>query len=119
MNDHFLLEAVRVLFTYGVRFTVPGLIVSAGMVVWGSRRTERRLRVSALVAATLVLWLAVVAGVEYGYSAWQSIPNPPAEAFSDTGGPAVVLLLGWLPALATLGAGYHLLRKKDTGTNDS
>ena len=47
-------------------------------------------------------------GVERGYSIWQSLPNPPDEAFSDTDA-AAGLFLGWLPSLVFLGCLHALL----------
>ena len=111
MNDHFLLEAVWVLFTYGWPSLACGLAISSVMVIWGSRRVRRRSRMAVLAATTLVLWIALIVGVEYGYNAWQSIPNPPEEAFSDTGGPFFVLFAGWLPILIMLGIVHLFLRR--------
>ncbi len=110
MNDHFLLEAIWVLFTYGRWSLVCGLAISSVIVIWGSRRASRPSRMTMLAAATFVLWFALIVGVEYGYHAWQSIPNPPEQAFSDTGGPGITLLLGWLPSLVLLGIVHVLLR---------
>jgi len=110
MNDHFLLEAVWVICTYGWPSVTCGLVISSAMIIWGSRRVRRSSRKAVLAAAVVVLWLALIVGVETGYHAWQSIPNPPEEAFSDTGGPFVVLFLGWLPSLVVLGIEHLLLR---------
>jgi len=110
MKDHFVLEAFWVVFTYGWVSLACGLAISVALVVWGSRRVQRRSRMAILAAATLILWIALIVGVEYGYNAWQSIPNPPNEAFSDTGGPSFMLFLGWLPSFAFLGTGHLLLR---------
>ena len=110
MNDHFLLEAVWVIWTYGRASLICGLVISLVMVFWGSRRMRRRLRMAALATATLVLWIALIVGVTYGYNAWQSIPDPPEEAFSDTGGPGSVLLAGWLPSSVVLGIVHLILR---------
>jgi hypothetical protein len=41
-------------------------------------------------------------GIERGYFIWQSLPNPPEEAFSDTHA-AAGLFLGWLASLVFLG----------------
>jgi len=46
----------------------------------------------------LAFWAAVFIGSDMGYRAWQSMPDPPDEAFSD----ASVLgafVLGWFPGL--------------------
>ena len=47
--------------------------------------------------AVLSFWAAMFLGWDLGYRAWQSIPDPPPEAFHDSS-PAGALLLGWLPA---------------------
>jgi hypothetical protein len=112
MSDHFLREAVWVLFTYGWPYLAGGLAISALMVLWGSRCKRRCSRKTVLTAAVIVLWLALIVGVETGYHAWQTTPNPPKEAFSDTGGPAVVLFLGWLPGLVVLGIEHLALRRR-------
>lgn len=44
----------------------------------------------------LAFWAALFLGSDFGYRAWQAIPDPPAEAFSDAA-PMGALLLGWLP----------------------
>lgn len=107
---NFLHEAVWVLRTYGAPYLAGGLAISCVMVLWGSRRVRRVSRMAFLVAAILVLWLAMIVGVEVGYHSWQTSPNPPEEAFSDTGGPGITLLLGWLPGLVVLGIAHLLLR---------
>ena len=107
---NFLQEAVWVLRTYGALYLACGLGISFVMVFWGSRRVRRVSRMAFLVAAILVLWLAMIVGVESGYHSWQTIPNPPEEAFSDTGGPGITLFLGWLPSLVVLGIAHLSLR---------
>ena len=114
MNDDFLLEAVWVLFTYGWQYLAYGLAISSVMVILGSRRVSRRAGMVILAAATFVLWIALFIGVDSGYRAWQSIPNPPLEAFSDTDGPFSVMFLGWFPSLIVLGS-VHLLLRINTG----
>ncbi len=111
MNDHFLLESIWVLLTYGWTSLACGLTISLVMVIWGSRRMHRRSRMAVLAAATLVLWIALFIGVDSGYRAWQSIPNPPKEAVSDTGGPFFFLFAGWLPSLILLISLHLVLRR--------
>ncbi len=121
MNAHFLLEAVWVMFTYGWVSVASGLVISSFLVLRGSRRARRRARFATLGAAILILWVAMFIGVDAGYRAWQNIPNPPEEAFSDSGGPFVALFLGWLPSLVVLGGAHLLLRlrrkQKETPAN--
>lgn len=49
-----------------------------------------------LLIGVLAIWSALFVGSDLGYRAWQSMPNPPREAFSDA---SVVgsLLFGWFP----------------------
>ncbi|MDG1873911.1 MAG: hypothetical protein P8J27_08365 [Mariniblastus sp.] len=49
-----------------------------------------------LAIGILAVWSAVFIGSDMGYRAWQSMPDPPREAFSDA---SVVgaLVFGWLP----------------------
>lgn len=110
MNDHFIIEAFWVVFTYGWVSLACGLALSVALVVWGSRRKQIRSRMAVLAAAILLLWIALIVGVEYGYNAWQSIPNPPDAAFSDTGGPFFMLFLGWLPSFVLVWIGHLVLR---------
>ena len=51
-----------------------------------------------LLASILVVWMGLFAGVHFGYGAWQTMPDPPDEAFSDGGDLMLSLLLGWLPS---------------------
>lgn len=74
-----------------------------------------------LIAGVLSFWAGLFIGSEAGYRAWQSMPDPPAEAFSDTSAMGA-LILGWLPggifclALFALvrGIRWILNRKKPT-----
>ena len=50
-----------------------------------------------LPIAILAFWAAMFLGSDLGYRAWQSIPDPPPEAFNDSS-PAGALLFGWFPA---------------------
>jgi hypothetical protein len=63
-------------------------------------------RKALLAAAILPLWIAMFIAADSGYRAWQSIPNAPEEAFSDTG-PIFLLLAGWLPSFGVV---FLLLR---------
>ena len=54
-------------------------------------------------------WSALFLAAEIGYRQWQSIPNPPDEAFADTA-PLGALLVGWLPGLIFCGFIFGLTR---------
>jgi len=109
-HSYFITEALWVVFTYGIKYTICGLAISSLLVLWGSRRMRRGWRIAFLGVATLVLWFAMFVAVESGYRAWQSIPNPPEDAYSDTGGPFFILFLGWLPSMVIIGIEHLLLR---------
>ena len=109
MENHFLAETIWVISTYGIRILAWGLAISFLILIFSSGFARRILRLAFLAVAVFVLWVAMWVSAEYGYNAWQSIPNPPNEAFSDTG-PIFFLLVGWLPSLGILGSAYLVLR---------
>jgi len=109
MDNHFLVETIWVIYTYGIRILAWGLAISFLILIVGSGCGRRILRLAFLAVAVFALWVAMWVGAEYGYNAWQSIPDPPDEAFSDTG-PIFFLLVGWLPSLVILGTAYLVLR---------
>ncbi|MEC7447642.1 MAG: hypothetical protein VX111_03715, partial [Planctomycetota bacterium] len=49
-----------------------------------------------LPISVLSFWITIFLGSDLGYRAWQQIPNPPDEAYSDAA-PAGLLILGWIP----------------------
>lgn len=49
-----------------------------------------------LLVGVLVFWVALFIGADMGYRAWQSMPDPPEEAFSDASAVGA-LLMGWVP----------------------
>lgn len=49
-----------------------------------------------LATAICIFWSGLLSGLEIGFRAWQAIPNPPEEAYSDSG-PSIVLVGGWIP----------------------
>ena len=112
MKDHFLLETIWILCSYGAGYSLWSLLIALLLVAWGSGRKRVGVRMALLGTAVLILWIGLILGVETGYSAWQSIPEPPKEAYSDTGGPFVVLFMGWFPALVLLGGVHFLLCRR-------
>lgn len=97
-----LLEAAWVLVVYGWWSLLIGVAVAVGLVGLGSGLRRRGAREVLLVAAVVTLWIAIFLGVDDGYRTWQQTPDPPDEAFSDTGGPFGAMVAGWVPALAVL-----------------
>lgn len=67
------------------------------------------MRILLLALAGGVFWGGLFLGLDQGYAAWQSISEPPPQAFADTM-VAVVMLLGWLPGAAFSGVIYLLGR---------
>lgn len=49
-----------------------------------------------LMIGVVAFWGALFLGSDLGYRAWQSIDDPPSEAFADTA-PMGALIAGWLP----------------------
>ena len=55
-------------------------------------------QVLVLLLAFVVIWLSLILGVYWGYGAWQSMPDPPEEAFADGADLAGSVLFGWMPS---------------------
>ena len=64
--------------------------------------------VVALGVGIIAFWAALFIGSEVGYQTWQSIPDPPAEAFSDTA-PMGALIVGWLPGSVYCGVIFGIV----------
>ena len=97
------------MLTHGAKYLGVGLALAVFIVIAGSRSSVTAIRLGLLAIATLALWFSSVISVEVGYSVWQSMPDPPDDAFSDTGA-IFWLVAGWLPSGLLLGALYRLLR---------
>ena len=77
-------------------FLVGCAIASVTAFVAG-RRTGCLGPLTLFVVGVMSLWAALFFGADLGYRAWQAMPNPPEEAFSDA---SVVgaLVFGWFPS---------------------
>ena len=84
---------------YGVSYLASGMAIALVVVIGASRCVRLRFRLPLLFVAALALWTAMFIAADMGYRAWQSIPDPPEEAYSDTG-PIFFLVAGWLPGAA-------------------
>ncbi|MCA9135277.1 MAG: hypothetical protein KDB00_00925 [Planctomycetales bacterium] len=62
-----------------------------------------------VVSGVVVFWVALFAGSDMGYRAWQSMPDPPDEAFSDASAMGA-LVLGWFPGLVLCLAVFGVVR---------
>lgn len=97
------------MLTYGAKYLEGGLAIAVFIVIAGSRSSVTAIRLGLLAMATFALWFSTVISVEVGYSVWQSMPDPPDDAFSNTGA-IFWLVAGWLPSGLLLGALYRILR---------
>ena len=109
MKDHFLLETIWILCSYGAGYSLGSLLIALLLVAWGSGRKRVGVRMALLGTAVLILWIGLILVAKQARVLWQGIPEPPQEAFSDTGEPFVVLFMGWFPALVLLGGVHFLL----------
>lgn len=50
-----------------------------------------------LAMGIVCFWASLFLGTAQYDQVWQSIPNPPVEAYADSG-PLFILVLGWIPA---------------------
>ena len=73
-----------------------GCLIAAFAAIFAGRMSGCLLPGVLLVGAVLVFWGAMFVGTDMGYRAWQSMPDPPDEAFSDASAVGA-LILGWLP----------------------
>ena len=74
-----------------------GCVISATL-AWKAPGRGLLAQACLLLASFATLWLALIAGVCFGYDAWQTMPNPPDEAFADGAKLVGSVLFGWLPA---------------------
>lgn len=62
-----------------------------------------------VLLGTIAFWAALFIGSDMGYRAWQSMPDPPEEAFSDASVMGTVIL-GWFPGLVSCTLVFGLVR---------
>ena len=68
----------------------------------------RLLRFGVMLAGVLAFWVALFLGNHYGFYAWQTVPNPPEEAFTDGAILVGSLMGGWLPGGLIVVVAYGL-----------
>ena len=107
-GNHLVDEHLWVLWTYGWFPFLLGWIPACLCIFVGSGFKSQVTRGLFLGVGILLMREGYLMGVERGYSIWQSLPNPPDEALSDTDA-AAGLFLSWLPSLAFLGCLHALL----------
>ena len=64
-------------------------------------------RVPLLIVGVISVWLGLFLGSDKGFRVWQSMPDPPDEAFADTG-PLGALIAGWIPGSIIVGIAFGL-----------
>ena len=69
MKDHFLLETIWILCSYGAGYSLGSLLITLLLVAWGSGRKRVGVRMALLGTAVLILWIGLILGVETGYRA--------------------------------------------------
>ena len=75
---------------------VPGAIVSAGVAFIAGRARGWAVPLVLCGLSVLIFWVTFFLGLDLGYRAWQSMPDPPDAAYSDVS-PSGVLIAGWVP----------------------
>lgn len=82
-------------------------VFSGGGAVYAAWSQSLAVRALLVPGCICYFWLAFVAGVGAWFYTWQSGPNPPDEAFNDTGALGAVIV-GWVPAVLVVGSFYGL-----------
>ncbi len=68
----------------------------------------RLLKSGVMLVGVLAFWVALFLGNHYGFGAWQTVPNPPEEAFVDGALLVGSLMGGWLPGGLLVVVAYAL-----------
>ena len=76
----------------------PALGLALPVILIATWRFPFRVQCIAVLFGIAVLWAGIFLGTHFGYGAWQTMPDPPEEAFADGAQLTGSLLLGWLPA---------------------
>ena len=86
-----------------------GVLVATVLSLYAGKARGWLLPLFCLVVGIFAFWGTLFVGSEIGYQKWQSIPNPPDEAFADTF-PLGALLAGWLPGSVYCGFLFGIMR---------
>lgn len=73
------------------------LLITVYVAVFAAGRRSRVSQLLLLGFATISAWLGLALGSDLGFRFWQSLPDPPPEAFSDAF-PTGAIMFGWAPA---------------------
>ena len=91
-TDRFL--ALYVLLGIGLTAS----LLAAGLAAW-NRSWWGRLPL--LAVGILGTWIGLLVSSDLYFRVWQAMPNPPDEAYADSG-PAGALLFGWMPGIVVM-----------------
>lgn len=86
------------------------LLVSLAPVLGATFVENKAARSVLLLSSVLLIWGGLFIASDVGYRAWQSIPDPPREAFNDAA-PSGILIIGWIPAAILVGILYVTISK--------
>ena len=78
---------------------VPGVLLGIGLSILAGSMKSFWWRIPVFFLAVILLWGSLAVGVAKGYDAWQSMPDPPDEAFADGADLTGSVLFGWMPSL--------------------
>ncbi len=94
---------------YAAFFTIfgIGLLYGGASAVLAAWNRSLWGRIPLLLAGILCVWLSLFLGSDKGFRVWQSMPDPPDEAFADTA-PLGALLAGWIPGGVIVGSFFAL-----------
>ena len=81
---------------YFIPIFLLGCLIAAIASFFAGRMSGCILPGTLLMVGVVAFWSAVFVGSDLGYRAWQSMPDPPEEAFSDTSALGA-LVFGWVP----------------------
>jgi hypothetical protein len=84
-----------------------GLIAGIGSAFFAAVNHSWLGKIPLLIVGVISVWLGLFLGSDKGFRVWQSMPDPPDEAFADTG-PIGALILGWIPGLMIVGVAFGL-----------
>ena len=77
---------------------IAGLILAVFLIYFGAKRFRLLGQALCFISAVLFVWLSLIIGTHMGYGAWQSISDPPDEAFADGAKLMASVFAGWLPS---------------------
>ncbi len=86
-----------------------GCVIATIASIFAARKSGLVFSAVPLGVGIIAFWAGLFIGSEVGYQTWQSIPDPPDEAFSDTA-PLGALLFGWLPGSIFCGVVFGITR---------